>query len=91
MGSVANIISSTIITIDSSPLISPFNDRMPVIEQPQFFALWLSNDPIPPEELMRVLILYPESELDSYPVSTLVNKPGVDREECIAPVDLLAF
>ena len=49
--------------------------------------LWLSPDPVPVEELLSCLVPYPDDAMQMHAVSTLVNKPGIDRPECIRPVN----
>ena len=40
-----------------------------------------------PEELLPLLIPYPDEDMDSYTVSTAVNKPTTDTEALIQPVN----
>jgi putative SOS response-associated peptidase YedK len=79
-------LSSTIITTKPNDLMATVHNRMPVILHPDCVASWLSPDEVPVEELVSCLTPYPDSLMEMYPVSTLVNKPGVDRAECIQPV-----
>lgn len=56
-----------------------------------FAARWLSPNAVPIEDLMACLMPYPDSEMELFPVSTMVNKPGIDRPECISPLDQLSL
>ena len=71
--------SATIITTEPNELMSPIHNRMPVILPATSHAQWL--DPAPRSDLQRFLIPYPASEMEAYPVSTLVNSPANDRPE----------
>ncbi len=85
------VVSSTIITTEPNELVSAVNNRMPVILQPDCITRWLSPDANPIEDLSKWLMPYPDSPMEMYPVSTLVNKPGIDRPECISPLDQMSF
>jgi putative SOS response-associated peptidase YedK len=75
----------TIITTVASGVMEPIHDRMPVILTGAERARWL--DPrTPAEELGGMMRPYPGADLEAYPVSTLVNNPIHDAEECLAPV-----
>jgi putative SOS response-associated peptidase YedK len=59
-----------ILTTEANKVLSPVHDRMPVILHPEDYELWLDED-------VRLELLRPfdVSEMDGYPVSTLVNSP----------------
>ena len=59
---------------------------MPVILQADFIESWLSEETQNPDFLQPLLIPYPPEEMEMYPVSTIVNRPGVDEPVCIEPV-----
>ncbi|HMV29929.1 MAG TPA: SOS response-associated peptidase, partial [Anaerolineales bacterium] len=75
----------TIITTDPNELMSTLHSRMPVILHPDDYALWLDPAPQTPEKLMHLIKPFPTENMSAYPVSTLVNKPGNDRPECVVP------
>jgi putative SOS response-associated peptidase YedK len=77
------VLSSTIITTTPNELMATVHNRMPVILQPECVGRWLSPDSVSAEQLIPCLIPYPDSLMEMFAVSTLVNKPGVDRPECI--------
>ena len=46
---------------------------------------WLDPDLQNLEEIATMFRQYPGEEIEFHPVSTLVNKPANDTEECIRP------
>ena len=74
-----------IITTTPNELMSTLHNRMPVILNPGDHAQWLDVNPQKPEALQPLLVPYPATGMRAYPVSTLVNSPGNDRAECVAP------
>ncbi len=77
--------SCAIITTEANPLMSPIHDRMPVIVAPADRGRWLGVNTTG-GELSTLLRPYGRSDLVAYEVSTMVNSPANDREECIAPL-----
>ena len=81
----SEINSCTIITTEPNEMMAKLHNRMPVILPPDTYTLWLSKDEQPREILDPLLTPYPESEMQHYPVSTLVNSPANDVPEAISP------
>ncbi|MEW6287745.1 MAG: SOS response-associated peptidase [Chloroflexota bacterium] len=75
----------TIITTEPNELMATLHNRMPAILHPRDYAKWLDPSPQTPESLLPLLKPYPAEAMTAYPVSTLVNKPGNDSPELIAP------
>lgn len=75
----------TLITTAPNELMEPIHDRMPAILHPRDYAKWLDPAPQTPDKLARLIKPFPADAMSAHPVSTLVNKPGNDRPECIAP------
>jgi putative SOS response-associated peptidase YedK len=77
--------SCTIITTGANDLLKPIHDRMPVLLGRDAEKVWL--DPViqDPERLLPLLVPYPASEMEIYPVSTKVNNPTNDRPDCLEP------
>lgn len=76
--------SCTILTTEPNSLVAKLHNRMPVIIPEQAYDYWL--DPKREGmELQELFAPYPADELDSHPVSHLVNRPANDRQELIAP------
>lgn len=74
----------TVITGAANATAAPIHDRMPVILTPEREAFWL--DPVNHNtlELVSLLTPYPADEIETSPVSRLVNSPSVDSPELIA-------
>lgn len=75
----------TIITTTPNTLMSPIHDRMPVILRPEDYGRWLDKE-TDPAETAKLMKPYPDGEMEAVPVSKLVNSPGNDTPECVAPV-----
>lgn len=75
---------AVIITTVPNKLVGEVHDRMPVILKKEFESDWLNPD-LDPYQAMEMLQPYPEAEMKAYAVSTLVNSPGNDRLDIIAP------
>ena len=78
--------SFTIVTVEPNRLLAPIHDRMPAILAPEQYERWLDPRPMDGEQLRSLLSPLPDPELEAYPVSTLVNRPGNDSDRCIAPI-----
>ena len=87
----ATITSVTIITTEPNELMAEIHNRMPVILQPDCVARWLSPEAVSAEQLTACLMPFPDSQMEMLAVSTLVNKPGIDRPECVLPVSSLSL
>jgi len=80
------IISSAIITTSPNEIMKPIHNRMPVILEPEDWSLWL--DPIVKESeaLTPLLQSFSSDRMDAYEVSTFVNTPANNSEQCIKPM-----
>jgi putative SOS response-associated peptidase YedK len=77
--------SYTILTCKPNSLIAKIHDRMPVILPLDKEKIWV--DVQSKQELLKnVLIPYPESEMEAFPVSTLVNKPQNDGKNLVLKI-----
>jgi putative SOS response-associated peptidase YedK len=83
-----SIASCTILTTQPNELVQPFHDRMPVILQQQDYDLWLDPQVQTPEPLQPLLHPYPASSMSAYPVSTAVNNPKYNSQECVNEVEI---
>lgn len=75
-----------IITAASGREMRKIHDRIPVIINPEEKATWLNpalNDPLKLSELIKPL---PDELFFTYQVSSIVNNPRNDNEECIKPI-----
>jgi putative SOS response-associated peptidase YedK len=59
---------------------------MPAILDPGAFDLWLDPAEQSAERLLPLLVPYPASRMQAYPVSMLVNRPEMDSPNCVVPV-----
>ena len=75
--------SCTIITCSPNSYLKEYHHRMPVILPKDAYTQWLSPAEQPKETLQPLLKPYPDDEIEAYPVSRFVNKPGNDSPECI--------
>lgn len=80
--------SCTIITCEPNKLMEVIHNRMPVILDEKARETWLDSKNIDSEALAHLLKPYPASEMESYPVSKIVNSPATDDEECMRPINL---
>lgn len=76
----------TIITTEANELVGQIHDRMPVILKPEDEAIWLDADLHDPEPLLALLRPYPADLMQTYTVSTLVNKPQNEGPELLQPL-----
>ncbi|MEZ4519144.1 MAG: SOS response-associated peptidase [Chloroflexota bacterium] len=75
----------TILTTGPNAIMEPIHNRMPVIVEPDDYAMWLDPE-TPADQLMHLLRPSESSLLDAYPVSTVVNNPRNEDPACIQPV-----
>ncbi len=75
----------TIITTSPNKLMEEIHNRMPVILNKQGRYKWLDPDLKDTSELKDMLLPYPSEEMEAYEISTFVNSPRNNSEECIDP------
>ncbi|MBK7994805.1 MAG: SOS response-associated peptidase [Blastocatellia bacterium] len=81
--------STTIITTEPNPLLAKLHHRMAVMLLPEQENIWLDSKIKDPNQLLKLLTQYPESELEYFPVSKLVNNTSFDSPECIKALETL--
>ncbi len=79
------VTTCTIITTQANDIIKPIHDRMPVIIPKDAENLWLDPEVKDKEVLLELLKPYPSEEIETYPVSKMVNSPANNSPECIKP------
>ena len=79
--------SVAILTTEPNGLVRPIHDRMPVILDHELLGAWLDPS-AEPAELAPMLLSAPDGVLRRWPVSTAVNRVGVDGAELLRPVGL---
>jgi putative SOS response-associated peptidase YedK len=74
------------LTTDANELMAPIHNRMPVIVGRDDYDVWLDPAVQEVERLQPLLRLFRVGEMTAYPVSTVVNNPKNDVEECVKAV-----
>jgi putative SOS response-associated peptidase YedK len=77
--------SCLVLTTAANGVVLPVHDRMPVILDPASYERWLSPPARGGPELMAAFQQLSEDLLESYPVSALVNRAGVEDPRCLEP------
>ena len=80
------LLSCAIVTCAANAVVAPIHARMPVIMPAAARARWLEAGE-GDGDLTTLLLPYPEDEMETYPVSRLVNAPRNDGPECIRRLD----
>src|SRR5207237_3497351 len=78
--------SCTVIVKDSDDWFGRFHDRMAVLLAPDAYDDWL--DPSRKQgqlDLLKTSAFHRDGEFEYFPISTLVNNPGYDAADCVAP------
>lgn len=75
--------SCTIITTEANTLVRDVHNRMPVILRNEAEQIWLDRTIEDSAKLKQLLLPYGAEDMESYPVSTLVNSPKNDQKEII--------
>lgn len=70
----------TILTVSANPLVGLIHERMPVILSPENEAVWLEGSV---KDALGAISSFPEGLMDAWEVSTEVNSPSIDRQECL--------
>ncbi len=78
--------SCTIITTSANEILRPIHDRMPVILPPEMESFWLDKEIDDPIALTSVIAPYPDSEMEAFEVSPLVNNTRNKVPEVMSPV-----
>ena len=78
--------SCTIIVTSGNELMQNIHDRMPVILPNESWDDWLNTNNTNTKELQSLLTQYPSEQMTAWQVSTVVNSPKHNTEECIKPI-----
>jgi putative SOS response-associated peptidase YedK len=90
-GDQAPLESCLVLTTAANEIVKPIHERMPVIMDPTSYGSWLAAEATDPKDLLAALRLLPEESLESYPVSVLVNRAGVEDPRCLEPAKPIAL
>lgn len=77
--------SAAIVTVEASPLLRQVHHRMPVMLTPESYGVWLDCDDVPAEKAVSAINVLPDTQLEAYPVSPMVNRVAHDAPDAIAP------
>ena len=77
----------TIITKEADAFMSHLHNRMPVILERALEDAWLDQEITSTRAVLDILERSAGVALDAYPVSRMVNKPSVDNDLLIQPVE----
>lgn len=77
--------SCLVLTTAANGVVEPIHDRMPVILDPASYSRWLLPPARGGPELMAAFQHLAEELLESYAVSSVVNRPGVEDPRCLEP------
>lgn len=80
-----NVESFCIITVEPNELCAKVHDRMPLILREEDFASWLDTKTTM-EQLASLLKPYCAAEMETFPVSKLVNNARNESERCVEAV-----
>jgi putative SOS response-associated peptidase YedK len=83
--------SCLVLTTAANRVVGPIHERMPVILDPASYAAWLDPSPREGSALAGRLRLLAEDALESYTVSPLVNRAGVEDPRCLEPAKPIAL
>ena len=80
------LLTCTILTTEATDDVGRIHDRMPMLVEPDRFGAWLDPDLTDPDEVRSLLVPAAEGRLESYPVSTAVNKVANNGPELVRPL-----
>lgn len=78
----------TVVMTEANPLIDEFENRMPAILSPEDMPRWLDENINDPDALDPILRPHSAEEMDAYAVTPLIDRLGIDTDECIREMDL---
>jgi putative SOS response-associated peptidase YedK len=79
------LLTCTVITTEATDDVGRIHDRMPMLVEPDRFAAWLDPALTHPDEVRSLLVPAAAGRLESYPVSTAVNKVANNGPELVEP------
>lgn len=77
----------TIITTSPNKLMAEIHTRMPVILNEKHYAGWLDRENKNIEDLKKLLVSYPATQMEAFPVSKYVSNSRNEGPECMKKVD----
>jgi putative SOS response-associated peptidase YedK len=80
----------TILTTKPNSLVAEVHDRMPAMLRPEDYELWLDPGITDSNRVVDCLKPFDSTPMKKYPVSTRVNRPENDDQECAREVPVAA-
>jgi len=80
----------TILTTKPNSLVADVHDRMPVMLRPEDYDLWLDPGITDAQRAVDCLKPFDSALMKKYPVSTRVNRPENDDQECAKEIPIEA-
>jgi len=77
--------SCAILTTGPNSVLKPYHHRMPVILDTKDFKTWLNPDIQSATDVEHLMTPYDPEVMEAVPVSTYVNSPRNDDEQCLLP------
>ena len=81
-----DIETCTILTMEANPDIQAIHHRMPVILHPDLYNQWLDSIQTNGESVQQLILDSQVPLIESFPVSTVVNSPSHDTQDCVKPL-----
>jgi putative SOS response-associated peptidase YedK len=82
-GEGPTIESCTIVTTSATPALAEMHDRMPVILEPNDYALWLDPQVQDPAAVAHLVVPNDDEAIVAEPVTTHVNRVANDDPRCV--------
>lgn len=82
----AMLVTGTIITTAANAAVLPVHERMPVMMRRENIDGWLAPGEASATELFKLLDTIEAGEIETIPVSTMVNDPTRDDPSCVQPI-----
>jgi len=79
--------SFTIITTTPNELMAEIHTRMPVILKEKYFDEWLNRENKNIDDLKKLLVAYPASQMEAFPVSKYVSNSRNEGPECMKKIE----
>jgi putative SOS response-associated peptidase YedK len=76
----------SLITTEANEVVAPVHDRMPVIIKPENYNLWMSSTTKDTQLLKKLLSPYSSDEMQTHAVTSKMNTPKFNTNDCIAPL-----
>ena len=78
--------SFAIVTTEPNELCAELHNRMPVVLKPEFWPVWLGQEPAVPSDLKALLAPFPSEEMTCWPVSARVGNVKNNDASLIEPI-----